>query len=232
MVTGGAKRVGRAICRALAARGCAVAVHYRSSEQAADELMQELVQAGVPAATLEADLAQPDQLTGLLDTAEGALDREITLLVNNASAFPRRTLGEAQWEDLDEMMRLHAWAPLELSRQLQGREGAAVVNLLDTRVLSASPEHVPYLVSKQALAGLTRSLALQLAPEVRVNAVAPGAVLPPKDAEPGHMEQRAQEVPLLTTGTPEDVAEAVAYLASARFVTGQTLFVDGGRHLV
>lgn len=235
LVTGGAKRIGRAISLALASSGADVVVHYGSSRAEADATAAGCRDAGVQAWTVEADLADPEQAGRLYADAQGIAGSAPDLLVNNASAFPERRFTEAAAPDLDAMMHLHAWAPWTLMRNLAaalhgGRDGA-VVNLLDTRIASQDPLHLPYWVSKQALGHLTRAAALELAPAVRVNAVAPGPILPPPGKDEAHMQRAKEAVPMARLGTPEEVADAVRFLLEADYVTGHTLFVDGGRHL-
>jgi NAD(P)-dependent dehydrogenase (short-subunit alcohol dehydrogenase family) len=232
LVTGGARRIGRAITLALADTGTDVIVHYRSSQQAAQETVARAEKLGVEACTVQANLADDEQRATLLDEAETQLGRPPNVLVNNASSFPETTLAEADKAEFEAMMNLHAWAPLELTRRLAERvDEAAVVNLLDTRVATHDPDHVPYILSKKTLKDVTETLATELAPSVRVNAVAPGAILPPEGAGEDLMQRIAEQTPLARTGNPEEVARAVTYLVEARFVTGQTIFVDGGRHI-
>jgi len=232
LVTGAAKRIGRAIARHLARNDHDVVVHYRTSKDEAHQLAVELREQDVRAGTARADLADPDDRARLVDRAEDAIGRTPNVLVNNASSFPETTLAEATLDDFDRMMNLHAWAAFDLTRRVAERtEETAVVNLLDTRIRSRDPDHVPYITSKRTLADLTETLAAELAPGTRVNAVAPGAILPPGDADPEHMERLAEAAPLQRTGRPAEVAQAVTYLLEAEFVTGDTIFVDGGRHL-
>ena len=231
LVTGAGKRVGRAIATALAASGANIIAHYNRSAAEAEDLAAELVARGGKAWTVQADLADEAQAAGLVPRAmelAGGLD----ILVNSASVFPRTRLAEASWESLEENLRVNAWAPLVLSRALaEAVTSGHIVNLLDSKITGQSSTHVTYLLSKQMLAFLTRQLAVSLAPGIAVNAVAPGLILPPDDAPEGYGERLLPTVPMRRMGTPEDVAEAVVYLASSRFVTGQVIYVDGGWHL-
>lgn len=226
LVTGGAKRIGAAISAALAEAGCRVAVHAHTSMEEAQALADRI--GGV---AVQADLSDPEQADGFVAAAAKALGAPVRYLVNNASAFPRTRLEAARYDDLDAMMRLHAWAPLALTRALPDQGGEAVVNLLDTRVVSHDPEHLPYHLSKQALTALTRTLAREMAP-LRVNGVAPGPILESTDGSDGSRHQAAIDATLLgRAGTPEEVADAVRFLLTAEYITGDVLFVDGGRHL-
>ena len=231
LVTGAGKRVGRAIATALADSGANVVVHYNRSTAEAEALASELIARGVQAWTVQADLADETQAAGLVSRAmqlAGGLD----ILVNSASVFPRTRLAEATWDSLAENLQVNAWAPLVLSRALaEVCSSGHIVNLLDSKITGQSSTHVTYLLSKQMLAFLTRQLAVSLAPGIAVNAVAPGLILPPDDAPEGYGERLLPTVPMRRMGTPEDVAEAVVYLASSRFITGQVIYVDGGWHV-
>jgi pteridine reductase len=231
LVTGAGKRVGRAIAVALAENGAHVVVHYNRSADEAAELARDLSARGVNVWTLQADLADEAQAAGLVPRAierAGGLD----ILVNSASIFPRTRMAEVTWASLEENLRVNAWAPLLLSRAFaEHAKSGHIVNLLDSKITGSSETHVTYLLSKQMLAFLTRQLAASLAPNVTVNAVAPGLILPPDDAPEGYGQRLVPTVPMARMGTPEDVAEAVVYLVSSRFVTGQVIFVDGGWHL-
>jgi pteridine reductase len=233
LVTGGAKRIGAEISVALAAAGCRVAVHAHSSLAAAEHLAKRI--GGV---AVHADLADPDAAERLLADAGRALDARVDLVVNSASAFAPGRLGGLTYDDFDAMMRLHAWAPLALARAAAKQDAAAVVNLLDTRIASHDPQHFAYLTSKQTLAALTRTLARELAP-MRVNGVAPGPILAPNEPDGSggnEAAERAMQAAIKATvlgraGTPAEVAHAVRFLCEAEYVTGQVVFVDGGRHV-
>jgi len=231
LVTGAGKRVGRAIATALAENGANVVVHYNRSAAEAENLAAELGALGVKAWTVPADLADETQAAGLVPRAielAGGLD----ILINNASVFPHTRMAEASWESLEENLRVNAWAPLVLSRVFaQSGSSGHIVNLLDSKITGHSSTHVTYLLSKQMLAFLTSQLAVSLAPGIAVNAVAPGLILPPDGSPDTYGQKLLPTVPMRRMGSPEDVAEAVVYLVSSRFITGQVIFVDGGWHL-
>ncbi|MBI2435879.1 MAG: SDR family oxidoreductase [Candidatus Hydrogenedentes bacterium] len=231
LVTGGAKRIGAATCLALAKAGSNVVVHYRHSAEEAKTLRGRLETAGVSAWTAQADLAE----SGGADRAWEAALRQaghIDFLVNSASIFPTQTLTEMTPEDVHRNLDVNALAPMLLCRRFaeQKREGA-IVNLLDTRAFDYDRNHVPYHLSKRMLFTLTRIMAVEYAPSVRVNAVAPGLILPPEGKDQAYLEQLRETNPLHRIGSPEDVAEAVLFLLRSSFMTGQVLLVDGGRHL-
>ncbi len=227
LVTGGAKRIGAAIALELAQHGYDVVIHYNSSDEAAQATASAIEALGQQAWLIAADLGEPDAAEGLVAAAEETAGRPMKFIVNNASTFPRIRLPSMTYHDVDTMMRLHAWAPLAIARS--ATDAAAIVNLLDTRIGSHDPDHFPYLMSKQVLADLTRSLAKELAP-TRVNGVAPGPILEPSDGSHS-LDAAVQATVLKRQGTPEEVAAAVRFLLEAEYVTGNVLFVDGGRHL-
>lgn len=232
LVTGGAVRVGRAISTALARAGYDVLVHYHSSEAAAEDAVSELRASGARAVAARADLADPPQIAVPFDAVEAAFGG-LDLLVNNAAIFPRHEPLEASPEDWDRVFALNARAAFLCCQEAAKRmESGAIVNILDTGASQAWPAYVPYVASKAALASVTRGLAAALAPRIRVNGVAPGPVLLPEGAD-GEAERlaAARRTAVGRVGRPQDVAEAVLYLAGAGYVTGEILRVDGGQHL-
>jgi NAD(P)-dependent dehydrogenase (short-subunit alcohol dehydrogenase family) len=231
LVTGAARRIGRAISLALAREGANVAAHFQNSGEEAAELASELEGLGVRVIALQADLADQEELAGLVERARSALG-PIEILVNNASVFPSDTFETIDLESLERSLEINAWAPLALARAFAAQtEQGQVVNMLDTRVAGFDRRHVAYILSKHVLAAATRHAALELAPGIAVNAVAPGLILPPPGENEEYVERLAPTIPLRRRGHPEDIAEAVLYLVTSRFVTGQTIYVDGGRHL-
>lgn len=231
LVTGAARRIGQAIALALAEEGADVVLHYHSAEAQALETCRRIRECGRRAWCLRANLSAPaeaeDLFARVLDEA-GPLD----VLVNNASIFPENTVLDLAPEDLHECVNLHAVAPLLLSRRFaaQARAGC-IVNLLDTRVQDYDRRHAAYHLSKRMLMTLTSMLALEFAPKVRVNGVAPGLILAPAGQPDDYLERLAHTNPLNTWGAPEDIAAATLFLVKSRFVTGQIIYVDGGRHL-
>lgn len=253
LVTGGARRVGAAIAAGFHAKGYRLLLHCRASLAEAEALAAEC-NARRPASTavLCADLNEPESAREL---AGGALARfgRLDVLVNNASGYYPTVFGHvspAQWEDLQgSNLRGHFFLSQALAEALRRRRGA-IVNITDVHVRRPPPDYSAYAIAKAGLAAMTRSLAVELAPEVRVNAIAPGAILWPEPPEPGTLgpetqtDESAQEttearkrilqsIPLRTIGTPEQVAALCFFLAAeARYLTGQTIYLDGGRHLL
>ncbi|PXF21383.1 MAG: short chain dehydrogenase [Candidatus Poseidoniales archaeon] len=233
LVTGGSKRIGAAICRALAAEGTAVAIHCNRSVDEAVSLAAELEAAGSQAAVVEADLSDPSQVTSLVERAAADIG-PLDLLVNNASLFEYDDLASLDPERYLRHQAINALAPLLLSREFASQapeSGAAVVNILDQKLSNPNPDYLSYTASKQALGGLTSALAQQLAPNVRVNGVAPGLTLPSAHASAEAFAEVHGSNPLARGVRPEDIAEAVIYLARAAAITGVVLHVDGGEHL-
>lgn len=231
LVTGAGKRVGRAIAVELGRRGMRVVVHYNRSRDGADETCALVRDAGGDAIALGADLSSRDAARTLIDRTLEALGR-LDLLVPSAASFervPYDLVDDAAW---DRSMALNLDSPFALVHRatpaLRSSRGS-IVFITCASATVPFRNYLPYVVSKGALRHLMRTLALELAPEVRVNAVAPGTVLPPDDMDPAALERLVRRIPLGRTGSAEDVAEAVAFLASAPFVTGQELAVDGGR---
>jgi NAD(P)-dependent dehydrogenase (short-subunit alcohol dehydrogenase family) len=231
LVTGAARRIGRALTLGLAGQGAKIVVHHNRSEAEAVALCDEIRQAGGSAWPLQGDLADEQQVKELLPQAV-AKAGPIDILINNASFYERDTLWEASEESVLLNLRVHALAPLTLAREM-GRQGTAghVVNLLDTRVTVYDREHASYHISKRVLLTLTRMLALELAPSIAVNAIAPGLILPPVGEDESYLQRLAHACPLNRYGGPQDVVDAMLYLVRSRFVTGQVLYVDGGYHM-
>ncbi|MBN1868813.1 SDR family oxidoreductase [Candidatus Sumerlaeota bacterium] len=231
LVTGGAKRLGRALCEALGAEGVHVVVHYGRSQGPAESLASSLRDRGARAWTVQTDLAKPDAGATLFAEAVHVAG-PIDILVNNAAVFPRDILTEVPPEDFLKTLQVNAFAPLALSRAFaaQEREGS-ILNLLDARIADYDRVHASYHASKRLLFSLTRMLALEFAPRIRVNAVAPGLILPPVGETDAYLDKMKHTNPLQSHGSAQDVIDAALYLLRSRFVTGQVLFVDGGRHM-
>jgi pteridine reductase len=235
LVTGAAGRLGRAVALELGRTGCEVLVHYNRSDEAAQSVVGELVDLGVEARAVQADLLDESAVGSMLDgcwNTAGPID----FLVNNASIFSESRLRSLNLEEVIRNFRINAWAPLVLIRRLaalaeEADRRAAVVNLLDTRIIGEDKEHAAYHISKRALADLTRMAAVEYAPTLRVNGVAPGAILSPRGRGEEYLAARAAGAPMRMPGSVEDVTDAVQYLLTAPYVTGEIVFVDGGQNL-
>lgn len=236
LVTGGAKRVGACIARTLHAAGAAVAIHYHKSAEPAHSLAAELnrLRSG-SARAVQCDLRDNDSIAAMVDEVTSAT-RRLDILVNNASSFYPTPLGSitlAQWDDL---IGTNLRAPLFLSQAAAPhlkRARGVIINLIDIHAVRPLRNHPVYGAAKAGLAMLTRSMARDLAPDVRVNGVAPGAILWPDDGPAeGTRESIIRQIPMGRPGTPEDIAGCVLYLVrDAAYVTGQVIVVDGGRSI-
>jgi pteridine reductase len=232
LITGAGQRLGRATAESLAAHGADVVIHYFRSADAAVAAVAAIEKLGRRGWMVRADLDQPDQAQTVVSQASQACGRAIDILVNSASYFESNRITEVTPEDIQANIRVHALAPLLLSRGLAAQgAGGRIINMLDTRIVDYDRDHAAYHLSKRMLFTLTRMLAVELAPRITVNAVAPGAILPAPGASREQFEQLAQAAPLGRVGEPQDVIKAILFLLDSPFITGQVIFVDGGRHM-
>src|SRR5882724_4064368 len=234
LVTGAAKRIGGAIARDLARHGWAVAVHYHHSAADAAALVREIEQAGGRAVALPADLAREAHTHALIARAVEALG-PLTCLVNNASLFEMdkiETVTRASW---DAHIETDLRAPLVLSQDFAGQLPAGsqgnIVNMLDQRVWNLTPYFLSYTVAKMGLWTLTRTLALALAPRIRVNGIGPGPTLPSPRQSPEQFLDRCRKMPLRRGTSPDEIAAALRFILMAPAMTGQMIALDGGEHL-
>ncbi len=233
LVTGAGRRVGRAIAVALGRLGMHVAVHYHQSVEGARDTSQLVEEAGGEASLVRADLRDVTACEQLIDSL--VLEHgELHTLVNSAAEMVRTPVGEVSREVWDDMFALNVRAPFFLAQraaQVLGRASGSIVNIADLAAFETWTGYVPHGMTKAAVVQMTRALAHALAPDVRVNAVAPGVVMLPEGFDADAAEHLRRSTPLQRFGTAEDVAEAVVYLMRAKFVTGEVIFVDGGRHV-
>ncbi len=235
LVTGSGRRLGQAFALGLAQSGADLAVHYHGSDSGAQQTASQARALGRRAELFQADLGDVQQAIDLISRVAREM-HALDILVNSASIFEPLT---AETTDLDAWvrhMRLNLTAPFfliqALARHLAGRPGS-VVNVLDWRALHPGADHVPYTISKAGLAAATRSLALAYAPSLRVNALALGAILPPSDLGPEAADKPIQGVPAGRWGSVAEAVEGLMFLvAGPDYMTGQIVYVDGGRHLV
>lgn len=231
MSPGGALRLGQAISSALAAEGMHILVHYHTSQDTAEDLADTLRKTGVKAWTLSADLESSEEAGRLVDRTL-KLCGKLDFIINNASIFPKDTLDDLSVENLFRNISINALAPFIIARSFAARsESGCVVNLLDARITDYDREHVSYHLSKRMLSSLTQMMAAEFAPAVRVNAVAPGLILPPAGEDASYLDALKDTNYLKRVGAPDDVCRAVLFLLTSEFLTGQTLYVDGGRHM-
>lgn len=231
LVTGGGIRVGRALAIALASKGVRVAVHYNSSADGAREVVRTIEKAGAEARTFAADLIDgraPEALVADVVRAFGQLD----ILVNSAAVMVRTPFGEVEPPQWDDIVALNLRAPFFLAQAAAPhlrRANGAIVNIADLAAFETWPAYIPHGLTKSGLVHMTKSLARVLAPDVRVNAIAPGTVLLPDAWSEKDAEHLNATTPLQREGTPDDVAHALLFLLEADYITGETIIVDGGR---
>ncbi|GGC55675.1 short chain dehydrogenase [Siccirubricoccus deserti] len=234
LVTGGARRLGRAIALSLAGAGFDIAIHYGSSAEAAEATAKEIRALGRRAVTLRAELGREAEVAALLPAAGAALG-PLGVLVNNASTFERDEWNDATRASWDAHIEPNLRAPFVLSQAFaralpQDAEGL-VLNLLDQRVWSLTPHFISYTVSKAGLWALTQTLALALAPRIRVNAIGPGPAMPSPRQTPAQFAAQCASVPLRHGTSAEEVAGAALAILGLPSMTGQMLALDGGQHL-
>ena len=234
LVTGAARRIGRVIAKALAADGWAVGVHFHRSEDKAASLVAEIAADGGRAVALRADLSDEAATADLALNTERALG-PVGVLINNASVFFHDGIADATRQSWDAHIETNLRAPFVLIQQMARRLPAdcsgCVVNILDQRVWNLTPSFLSYTVSKSALWTLTRTLAMALAPRIRVNAIGPGPTLKNERQTQDHFVRQHRAVPLQRRTEPSEIAAAVEFLLSAPAMTGQMIALDGGEHL-
>ena len=231
LITGGAKRIGKATALALAEQNVDLVLHYSLSDDEAEAVALECRSMGVKSWTVQADLRDPKQAEGLIEKAVKNAG-PIHILINNASIFTKSHLMDFTLEDFENNIQVNALSPLLLGRAFvnQGCKGA-IINFLDTRITEYDTTHAAYHLSKRMLFTLPRMMALEFAPSVRVNAIAPGLILPPPGEDISYLQSLAHTNPLNSIGSLDAITDAVLFLLNSEFITGQVIFVDGGYHL-
>jgi NAD(P)-dependent dehydrogenase (short-subunit alcohol dehydrogenase family) len=234
LVTGAGKRIGRAIALSLGRAGWAVAVHYRESRPEADEVVREITAAGGRAMAIRADLLREEETEALVPQAAAALG-PLGCLVNSASVFENDAALTVTRESWERHLATNMRAPFVLmqsfARQLPAEADGAIISLLDERVWNLTPHFVSYTLSKAGLWNLTQTMALALAPRIRVNGIGPGPALPSPRQSEAQFRRQQQMLPLRRGTTPEEIAAAVQFILSAPAMTGQMIALDGGQHL-
>jgi NAD(P)-dependent dehydrogenase (short-subunit alcohol dehydrogenase family) len=234
LVTGAARRIGRAIALDLARSGWAVAVHYNTSAQAAEEVVAKIEAGGGHAVALRADLSDETQAAALVPDATAALG-PLGCLINNASCFETDSVETADRASWDRHMEANLRAPFVLiqafARALPAAAGGVAINLLDQRVWNPTPYFLSYTLSKAGLWTLTQTLAMALAPRIRVNGIGPGPALANARQTPEQFARQCATMPLGRGTTPEEICAAVQFILAAKAMTGQMIALDGGQHL-
>lgn len=234
LITGAAKRIGRALAEDFAARGWAIAMHYNESSREAESIATALRAAGARTAALQADLGNAEQAAALVPKAVNALG-PIGCLINNASIFERDEADTATLASWDRHQAVNLRAPFFLTqafaRQLPADKAGVVINIIDERVWNLTPHFMSYTVSKAGLWTLTQTLALALAPRIRVNAIGPGPTLPSPYQTQAEFDQQQARMPLARGTTPGEICTAARFILEAPAMTGQMIALDGGQHL-
>ena len=237
LVTGGAVRIGKAICEALASQGCHVIIHYGHSQAKAEELKEHLKTYNVEVTLIQADLSDTQQIDRVISHALKQVPA-IDILINNAAIFPEPdTFSEINHEQWNMLMDINLRAPTFISKDFSAHiasrnSNGCIINIIDARYQKTGNDHFSYRLGKFALAELTRMLALELAPNIRVNGIAPGAILPPPGKGQDFLERnKRKKVPLSTVGNAHIIAQNVLHLIQQDFVTGQVISVDGGEFI-
>jgi len=234
LVTGAGRRIGRAIALDLAAAGYAVVVHYNGSGTAAEETVARIEAEGGRAVALKADLTNEAEVTGLVARAVDAVG-PLNLLVNNASVFEPDLWDTVSRDSWDKHMEANLRAPFVLmqsfARLLPEGERGAIVNIIDQRVWNLTPNYMSYTLAKAGLWTLTQTMALALAPGIRVNAIGPGPTLSNRQQDPADFEEQWKSIPMRRKTELSDICDGVRFLADAGTMTGQMIALDGGEHL-
>ena len=231
LITGAAKRLGRAVALALADSGINIIVHYNKSDQNAEQLVQLLLKKGVLADKIQYDLRDHKEIKELVKHAKSCTGN-LDFLINSASIYPGDNLETMSYSTLEETINLNSFAPFILAREFKNicLKGS-IINFLDGRMTDFVPGHISYQLSKQMLFSLTRMMSLDFAPGIRVNAVAPGIIIPDNITDEDALLRLKEGNPLKKIGTPSEVADTVKFLLQNEFITGQVIYVDGGRNI-
>ena len=234
IVTGGAVRLGKALALALAEHGARVVIHYGSSAGPAQATVRQIQAMGSDALAIQADLSQPGQTPSIVERAAAHFG-QVDILVNSAAIFEPGTWDDTTEANWDRHFAINLKSPFFLSQAFAvhvGRERAGhIVNIADWRGVRPGTGHVAYTLTKAALIAMTKGLAQALVPNIQVNAIAPGMILPPPGQDQAYLERWAHKIPAQRVGSPEEVARALIFLLRSDFVTGELIFVTGGQHL-
>jgi pteridine reductase len=234
IVTGGAVRLGRALSTALAEQGARLVIHYGSSAGPAEETVAAIRALGTDAVAVQADLSRPSNAVSIVEQAVAHFG-QVHILVNSAAIFQPGDWHDTTEENWDRHFAINLKSPFFLSqafaRQVGSDRAGHIVNIADWRGARPGADHIAYTLTKAGIIAMTKSLALALAPNIQVNAIAPGLILPPPGQDQAYLEEKAGEVPARRVGSPVEIAKALIFLLESDFVTGELIFVTGGQHL-
>ncbi len=232
LLTGAGQRIGRAIALKLASMGYSIAAHYNQSQKEAEELARDVRALKQKAETFQCNLFDSDAVSTLINSVRKKFPG-LSLLVNNASIFEKSEFPTSSVKNLERYLAVHLKAPYILTQEFARLcKSGSIINILDTHISDNTTNHFDYLLSKKALAEFTKQAAVALAPKIRVNGIAPGLILPPAQEKANYLNRLAQKIPLKRKGDIKNITQAVEFLATSGYVTGQILFVDGGEHLI
>lgn len=231
LITGGAKRLGRATALTLAEQGINTIIHYNDSSGEADETVRLSINKGVSSAKIQYDFSNTDGINKLIQEAV-RITGNLDFIINSASVYPVDNLESISRKRLNQTININGFAPFILAREFKNIcNTGSIINFLDARMTDYEPKHISYQLSKQMLFNLTRMMSLEFAPEIRVNAVAPGIIITDKTYDEESLTLLKNANPLNRIGTPEEVTSTVLFLLQNEFITGQVIYVDGGRNL-
>lgn len=234
IVTGGAVRLGGALALALGAEGVRVGVHYGSSAGPAEAVVGQIKAMGSDAVAIQADLSRPAEAGSIVERATAHFGR-VDILVNSAAIFEPGNWDDTTEANWDRHFAINLKSPFFLSQAFAAQVGSErtghIINIADWRGARPGADHLAYTLTKAAIIAMTRSLALALAPNIQVNAIAPGLILPPPGQDQAYLERKASQVPARRVGSPQEIARAMVFLLRSDFVTGDLVFVTGGEHL-
>jgi NAD(P)-dependent dehydrogenase (short-subunit alcohol dehydrogenase family) len=233
LITGGAKRIGKALCLALADQGFHIALHYNRSKSEAEKVADQINKSAGTCRLFACDLSDASQADQLIPDVLQHFPK-LDILINNASIYKTSLI---QSPDATALLKEHFAVNFEAPYVLTSRFAKAcqkghIINLLDTHIADNTTRHAAYLLSKMALYELTKLAAVELAPHIRVNGIAPGSILPPEKSRAGHLERLAKDIPLRKKGDVKQITQTIDFLLNTPYITGQVIFVDGGEHLV
>ena len=231
IITGGSKRIGKSIALTLADMGYNIALHYNSSKKDALTARKLVTEAGVECEIFKADLSDPSQASGLIKSVKRKMPG-LSLLVNNASVFYKKSFLYVKEKEFDKEFNINFKSPFFLSQHFaKNVSGGLIINLLDARGSKIHTAHFVYNLTKNSLMHLTLMLAKELGPEIRVNAICPGPILPAPGDNPAQLKKLAAKTPLRKPGDTSYINSGVKYLVENKFITGEMLYIDGGQHL-
>ena len=231
LITGAAKRIGKEIALAIAKKKYNIISHYNTSKKEANVLSKKLKKFGIQSWSIKADLSDIKQTKNLIADAK-EIAGSIDIIINCASIFDFSNILNTGYYEILNNINVNALSPLIISREFsKTSKNGSIINFLDTKITQYDNKHGSYHLSKLMLFNITRILALELAPGIKVNAIAPGLILPPAGKDTSYLENNKHNNPLNRFGTLSDITEAVLFLLNSEFITGQVLFIDGGEHM-